>query len=49
MGVSGAYSMSVGTQANSLTYTYKILSLSDNELNLRNIKTRTVYKMEKSK
>lgn len=49
VGASGAYSMSVGTQANSLTYTYKILSLSDDELNLRNIKTRTVYKMEKSK
>ncbi len=48
VGASGAYALSIGDRADSLTYTYNILSLSDNELNLRNIKTRTVYKMEKA-
>ncbi len=47
VGASGAYALSIGEKAGSLTYTYNILSLSDDELNLRNIKTRTVYKMEK--
>ena len=48
VGASGAYSLSVGDQPSSLSHTYTILSLSEDELNLRNIKTRTVYKMEKA-
>lgn len=48
VGASGAYALSVGDQPTSLAHTYTILSLSENELNLRNIKTNTVYKMKKA-
>ena len=47
MGVNGAYALSVGDSPDNLTYTYNILSLNDKELNIRNVKTKTVYKMNK--
>ena len=47
VGVNGAYALSVGDSPDNLTYTYNILSLNDKELNIRNVKTKTVYKMNK--
>lgn len=47
VGLQGAYALSVGSAPDDLTYTYNILSLNDKELNIRNIKTKTVYKMNK--
>ena len=47
VGINGAYALSIGETADNLTYTYNILSLSDEELNLRNVKTKTVYKMDR--
>ena len=45
VGVGGAYALSIGSDPKDLTYTYNILSLNDRELNLRNVKTKSVYKM----
>ena len=43
------YALHIGDRPDDLTYTYEIVSFGDNNLTLRNVKQKTLYKMTRVK